>query len=79
MIGFTPVFDDERFHTFGEWSELVGTPDEIRAAVDGADRSFSTAAYSGRAVERIVNTLRAEGFRDELVRFGNDAVVTWSR
>jgi hypothetical protein len=79
MIGFTPMFDDKRFHTFGEWSELAGTPDEIRAAVDGADRVVLYGGLLTSAFERVANTLRAEGFHEEVVRFGNDLVVSWSR
>jgi hypothetical protein len=79
MIGFTPVFDDERFHTFGEWSELVGTPGEIRAAVDGAVRVIVYGGFLDRTVGRVAETLRAEGFHEELVMFGNNLVITWSR
>jgi hypothetical protein len=81
QIGFTPVFHDKRFQSFGEWSELSGTPAQIRAAVRGADRVLVYGGIFGSAaVERVIDTLRASGFHnDKVVSFHNDVVLTWLR
>jgi hypothetical protein len=84
MIGFTPVFIDRRFRTFGEWSELVGTPNEVRAAIGRAKRVVLYGSINlSLSANRVMHALQAEGFhRESLRRFGGvgpNWVSIWSQ
>jgi hypothetical protein len=82
QIGFTPVFDDPTYRTFGEWSQQSGTPKQIRAAVGNARRVLLYGSLFGSpAVNQVVRTLNADGFRNESITpFGGvNSVFIWSR
>jgi hypothetical protein len=78
---FIPGFADPRVHTTGSLSDSVGTPDEVRSWVKGADRVFVHVSIPGlgqRQVDGIEETLRSVGFRQVQVKtFGTAQVEIW--
>lgn len=64
MIGFTPVFDDRRVRTMGNFGEVPLSPDELEPLVAGADRVFvhSSGPYGRSVGNRLDDGLRRAGF-----------------
>jgi hypothetical protein len=83
LSGFIPKFADPRLHTVGSFSDSVGTPEQVRSWVDGADRVFVHTALPGlgaRQLKAIEDTLLADGFQKaQVMSFGPVQVVTWKR
>lgn len=81
MVGFIPSFDDPRFHTIEIPTGLGATPEEIGAAVKGADRVFveGQAFFSQPTFNALATRLTAAGFEMTEHRFGAEVVQVWER
>jgi hypothetical protein len=79
---FIPKFGDSRLHEMAPFADSVGTPEQIRSWVNGADRVFVYVAMRGLSVSQlqvIEATLTSDGFRQVRVRKFSLAaqVVIW--